>query len=54
MAELCRGRGISNTSFYKWRLASGGMHALMIAQTEALDDQLPGEAADGCSKCLTA
>ena len=42
VAELCRDHGMSNASFYKRRAKYGGMHASMIAQTKALEDETVG------------
>lgn len=37
--ELCRERGISSASFYKWRAKYGGMDASMMSQMKALEDE---------------
>lgn len=37
VSELCRERGISTASFYKWRSKYGGMDASMMSQMKALD-----------------
>ena len=37
--ELCRERGISTASFYKWRSKYGGMDASMMSQMKALEDE---------------
>ena len=39
VSELCRERGMSNASFYKWRSKYGGMDASMISQMKALEDE---------------
>jgi putative transposase len=39
VAELCRGHGTSNASFYKWRAKYGGMDASMISQMKAVEDE---------------
>ena len=36
VAELCRGHGMSNASFYKWRAKYGGMDASMVSQMNAV------------------
>ena len=39
VAQLCREHGMSNALFYKWRAKYGGMDALMIAHTKAVEDE---------------
>ena len=39
MAELCRGHGKSNASFYKWRSRFGGMGASMMTRLKELEDE---------------
>ena len=39
VAELCRGHGMSNASFYKWRAKYGGMDASLISQMKAIEDE---------------
>jgi putative transposase len=39
VAELCREHGMSNASFYKWRLKYGGMDASMVSQMKAMEEE---------------
>ncbi|MBB5372018.1 transposase-like protein [Acidocella aromatica] len=39
VAELCRERGMSDASFYKWRAKYGGMDASMISSMKSLADE---------------
>ena len=39
VAQLCREHGMSNALFYKWRAKYGGMDALMIAHTKAVEEE---------------
>ncbi len=39
VAERCREHGMSTASFYKWRSKYGGTDELMLARTEALEDE---------------
>ena len=35
----CRGHGISNATFYKWRAKFGGMDASLMARMKELEDE---------------
>jgi len=37
--ELCRERGISSATFYKWRSKFGGMDASLMARLKELEDE---------------
>jgi|TARA_B110000116_G_C16445068_1_gene406668 putative transposase len=37
--ELCRERGMSSASFYKWRSKYGGMDASMMTRLKELEDE---------------
>jgi len=37
VAELCREYGMSNASFYKWRVKYGGMDASLMARMKELE-----------------
>jgi putative transposase len=37
--ELCRERGMSSASFYKWRAKFGGMDTSMIKRMKELEDE---------------
>ena len=37
--ELCRERGISNATFYKWRSKFGGMDAPLMARMKELEEE---------------
>jgi putative transposase len=37
--ELCRTRGISNATFYKWRSKFGGMDASLMSRMKELEDE---------------
>jgi putative transposase len=37
ISELCREHGMSNASFYKWRVKYGGMDASMVSQMKAME-----------------
>lgn len=39
LPELCRERGISRASFYRWRSKYGGMDAPMMSQMKSLEDE---------------
>ena len=39
VAELCRGHGMSNASFYKWRAKYGEMDASLISPMKAMEDK---------------
>ena len=39
VSELCREHGMSDASFYKWRAKYGGMHASLIGQMKAMEDE---------------
>ena len=39
VAELCRERGMSDASFYKWRAKYGEMDAWMVSQMKAIEDK---------------
>jgi putative transposase len=37
--ELCRERGMSNASFYKWRAKLSGLDASMVSQLKSVGDE---------------
>jgi putative transposase len=39
VAELCRARRMSSTSFYRWRAKHGGMDASLISQMKTIEDE---------------
>lgn len=39
MPELCRERGISSATFYKWRSKFGGMDASLMSRLKALQGE---------------
>ncbi len=36
VVDICRGHGVSNAQFYRWRSKYGGMDASMISELKAL------------------
>ena len=39
VADLCRGHGISNATFYSWRSKYGGMDASLMSEMKAMADE---------------
>ncbi len=39
MPELCREHGMSNASFYKWRVKYGGVDVSLMARLKELEDE---------------
>jgi putative transposase len=39
VAERCREHRMSSAPFYKWRAKYGGMHASLISQMKAIEDE---------------
>jgi putative transposase len=39
VADICRGHGVSNAQFYRWRSKYGGMDASMISELKALQEE---------------
>ena len=40
VAGMCRGQGMNNASFYKWRGKNGGMDASPISRMKAIGDEI--------------
>ena len=41
VAEICRSNGISQATFYAWRLKYGGMEISMMKRLRELEESLP-------------
>jgi putative transposase len=39
MPELCLEHGMSDSSFYKWRIKYGGMDASLLTRMKELEDE---------------
>ena len=39
VSELCRERGLSGTSFYRWRAKFGGMDASLISEMKDMAEE---------------
>ena len=39
VSGLCRGHGMNNASFYKWRVKCGGMVPSLISRMKAIGDE---------------